>query len=433
MSATAVLIWFLIGILVSIVVGNKLKVNIGLIAMTFGFILCVFGMGMSTSEFIALFPAKTLFTIMMITYFFGYANDNGTLASFSLNAVYKFRKIPALIPVVFFLVAGIVCFTGASPYAPSAVLIPIIIPLCLATGLSPLLGCLIVNLGGIAGAMVPWGQGASVQRGVLETSVYAEEAEQIINSAFGANMIYAVLAAAIVFFVFKGYKAKVDESILKKPDPMNSKQKITLLLIALLLVCMMVPSMLGNMGVVAMKTFSRKMDIGLVCAFFACLCALLRLGDDKTVVAKHIPWNTILMLGGVTMLVGAAEKGGAVAMIGGWMGSNVPVALLIPLMVLIAGFMSVFVAGATVVTPTLFAIVPSIAASAAGVSYYGLYHAAYIGACATSISPFSGGGSLTLASVQDATIREKMFLKLIIAAGLQVLLAAVLGGIGLFG
>ena len=49
------------------------------------------------------------------------------------------------------------------------------------------------------------------------------------------------------------------------------------------------------------------------------------------------------------------------------------------------------------------------------------------------MSPFSGGGSLTLANIKQDEIREKMFLPLIIAAAVLVLVATVLGVTGLYG
>ena len=49
MSASTVLVLFIVGIAVSIALGNKLKVNIGLIAMLYSFIMGVFFMGLKAS------------------------------------------------------------------------------------------------------------------------------------------------------------------------------------------------------------------------------------------------------------------------------------------------------------------------------------------------------------------------------------------------
>ena len=189
--------------------GNKLNFNIGLIATVVAYIIGVFGIGMSTSSLIALWPAKILFTIIGICWLFGYANENGTLRQITLMLVHRFRRFPSLIPWVFFFIAGLICMTGASPYAPNAVLMPIIISVCLATNLSPLFGSMMVNVGSYLGAQVPWGQGASIARGVLEESVHAAEADAILWNGFWSCALFALVSGVVTFLVFRGWKAKI--------------------------------------------------------------------------------------------------------------------------------------------------------------------------------------------------------------------------------
>lgn len=432
MSASTVLILFLVGIIVSIVVGNKFKFNIGLMAMVFAYAIGVFGLGMKTSVLIEQWPTKVLFIIIGICWLFGYANENGTLKQITLFLVHKFQNHPSLLPWIFFFISGAICMTGASPYAPNAVLMPIIISVCIATDLNPLFGSLMVNVGSYLGSQVPWGQGASIQRGVLETGEYAAEADKIIWGGFTSCMIFSIIAGIVVFVLFRGWKAKVQNSeLIQKPEPMNRKQKQMLGLIAALILIMIVPSMLGNLGIKSMALLSKKLDISFVSIVLAFVAALLKLGDDKIVVTKHIPWNTIVMLGGVSMLVGVATEGGAVELIGTWIGANISKPLILPMFVLLAAFMSVFVAGASVVAPTLFALVPAVVA-ASGAPYAAIYHGIAIGANASAVSPFSGGGSLTLANIKQDDIREKMFLPLIISAFALSILAALLSFFGLY-
>ena len=433
MSPSVVLVLFLIAMVISIVVGNKFDA-IGLISMTFAYIIGVFLLGMKTSAVVGLFPAKILFTIIGICWLFGYANENGTLRQITLILVYKFRKYPSVLPWVFFFIAGLICMTGASPYAPNAVLMPIIISICLATGMNPLFGSLMVNIGSYIGAQVPWGQGANIQRGVLDASIHAGEVDAILWNGFFTCVLFALVSGILTFVLFKGWKAKVTSTdFITKPEPMNDVQKKTFALILVLIVLMVVPSLLGNLGVKALSGLSRNLDISLVCIALATVAAILKLADAKTVITRHIPWNTLMMLAGVSMLVGVATEGGAVDLIGSWIGGNVPVMLIIPMFVLLAGFMSVFSAGSSVVVPTLFVLVPSVLTTAAGINYHALYAGIAIGANASAVSPFSGGGSLTLANIKQDDIREKMFLPLILAAAALVVVAAVLGAVGLYG
>lgn len=426
MSASTVLVLFIVGIAVSIALGNKLKVNIGLIAMLYSFIMGVFFMGLKASDLTAMWPTKVFFTIMSITLFFGFATENGALGQFALHLVYRFRKQPAILPMMFFAAAAIICFTGASPYAPTAVLVPVMIPLCAAIGMNPIAGVLIENLGAVSTSWVPWGQGANIAMGVL-TEQYDtyEAAHHVIATGFFTTLIYALVAGVIVYVFFRCYKAKAAEQFLKEPEPYTSKQKTSLLLIVLLLACMMVPSALGSLGMKAMGGLSRKLDISYVCLTFAAISSALKLADEKKVITRHVPWGTIIMLGGIAMLVNLAQKGGAVDLIGTWVGSNVPAALAAPVMCAVAAFMSIFVSGASVVTPTLFQLVPSITA-ASGAAALPIYHFIYVGSLGTSISPFSGGGSLTLACCPGEELRNKLFTQLILAAVFQCVVACAL-------
>lgn len=417
----------------SIYLGNKFNA-IGLLSMTFAYIIGVFLLDLKTSAVVGMFPAKILFTIIGICWLFGYANENGTLRQITLILVYRFRKYPSILPWVFFLIAGVICMTGASPYAPNAVLMPIIISVCLATNMNPLFGSLMVNIGSYIGAQVPWGQGANIQRGVLDASIHAGEVDAILWNGFFTCAIFALVSGILTFVLFRGWKAHVDNTdFIAKPEPMNGVQKKTFALIIVLIVLMVVPSLLGNLGIPALGALSRKLDISLVCIALATIAALLNLADAKTVVTRHIPWNTLMMLAGVSMLVGVATEGGAVDLIGSWIGVNVPAALIIPMFVLLSGFMSVFSAGSSVVVPTLFVLVPSVLTTAIGINYHALYAGIAIGANASAVSPFSGGGSLTLANIKQDDIREKMFLPLIGAAAALVVVAAVLGALGVYG
>jgi di/tricarboxylate transporter len=433
MSESLVLILFLVALVISIYVGNKFNA-IGPIAIFFAYAIGVFGLGLKTSEVVAMFPAKILFTIIGICWLFGYANENGTLKSITLNLVYKFRNFPSILPWIFFFVSGIICMTGASPYAPNAVLMPIIISTCLATGMSPLFGSLMVNVGSYIGSQVPWGQGANIQRGILADSIHAEEIDAILYNGWLACVLFALITGIIVFVVFRGWRAKVtDINYIKKPDPMTPVQKKTFALIIALVILMMVPSLLGVLGVASMKALSKKLDISLVCITLAMIAALLRLADAKVVITKHIPWATLMMLSGVAMLVGVASAGGAVDLIGSWIGNNLPTGLIVPMFVLLAAFMSVFAAGSSVVVPTLFVLVPAVLVTAPTVNYHAMYAGIAIGANASAVSPFSGGGSLTLANIKQDEIREKMFLPLILSAIALSIIACLLSATGIFG
>ena len=107
------------------------------------------------------------------------------------------------------------------------------------------------------------------------------------------------------------------------------------------------------------------------------------------------------------MLISVAIKAGTIDLLSSWIGTNIP-KLLIPIVIcIVAGIMSFFSSTLGVVAPSLFPIVPVIAATSQ-LNPALLFVSIILGAQATSISPFSSGGSLILSSSNDEE-REELF------------------------
>ena len=65
---------------VSIAIGRVRKINIGLVAIPFAYIIGAFFMHIKPSDVIDLWPSHIFFAILAISLFFGFAMANGTLA-----------------------------------------------------------------------------------------------------------------------------------------------------------------------------------------------------------------------------------------------------------------------------------------------------------------------------------------------------------------
>ena len=142
-----------------------------------------------------------------------------------------------------------------------------------------------------------------------------------------------------------------------------------------------------------------------------------------------VPWATLIMICGVGMLITVAIKAGAIDSLASWISGNIP-PLMIPVafgvvaalmsifastLGVVAAFMSLFSSTLGVVTPALFPMVPPIA-SALGLDPMILFIAIVVGAQATSISPFSSGGSLILGSCPTEQSRTSLFPQLLFRA-----------------
>jgi len=106
------------------------------------------------------------------------------------------------------------------------------------------------------------------------------------------------------------------------------------------------------------------------------------------------------MVCGVGMLISVAIKAGTIVMLSQWVGDTFNPAILPVVVCVVAGIMSFFASTMGVVTPALFPIVPALAI-ATGINPAILFAAIVLGAQATSLSPFSSGGSLVLSSAEE--------------------------------
>lgn len=142
-----------------------------------------------------------------------------------------------------------------------------------------------------------------------------------------------------------------------------------------------------------------RMDIGLIAILFTIVAFMMKLGKEKQIIAR-VPWNTLIMICGVGMLISVAIKAGTIDLLSSWIGTNIPKLLVPIILCIVGGIMSFFSSTLGVVAPALFPIIPAIAA-ATGLNPAVLFTSIIVGAQATSISPFSSGGSLILGSVND--------------------------------
>ena len=125
------------------------------------------------------------------------------------------------------------------------------------------------------------------------------------------------------------------------------------------------------------------------------------------------------MICGVGMLISVAIKAGTIELLSSWIGTNIP-KLLIPIVLcIIGGIMSSFSSTLGVVAPALFPVIPIIAQTT-GLNPAILFTATIVGAQATSISPFSSGGSLILGSATEEE-RDGLF-ELLLFKGVSIAL-----------
>jgi di/tricarboxylate transporter len=405
-------------IVVAVALGYKTKINIGLFAIAFAYLIGCFGMGLSPSEIISMWPLKIFFIIFSVCLFYSFATVNGTLEKLAEHLIYRCRHVPQLLPFAVFFTATVIAAMGAGYYTVLAFMAPLTLLLCGRTGMSLIVGGLAVNYGALSGANFVSSQSGIIFRGLMTNSGVSEN-DAFVN-AFGifasTLIIPLIVISGFVFLSSGGKKLKGMAFAATAPGALNSQQKttlwLTLLMMAIVLAAPIASIAFPNNATAAF--INSKMDIGLIASLFSVIALLLKLGDERKAMAS-VPWGTLVMICGVGMLISVAIKAGTIDALASWIGSSIP-PILIPIVFgIIASFMSLFSSTLGVVTPALFPMVPAIA-STMGFDPMVLFIAIVVGAQATSISPFSSGGSLILGSCTTEQSRTSLFPQLLFRA-----------------
>lgn len=420
-------------IVLSVVLGYVTKINIGLFAIAFAYLLGCFGMGLSPSDVIMMWPLRIFFIIFSVCLFYSFAIVNGTLEKLAEHLLYRCRNVPHLLPYAVFLTASVIAGMGAGYYTVLAFMAPLTLLLCQRTGMSLILGGMAVNYGALGGANFVSSQSGIIFRGLM-TGVGIPENEAFINSlAIFASTAVIPLVVISAFVFLGGHGRSLKQSVIHAdvPTPLNREQKLTLwltvLMMAMVLVAPIAQLLLPDNPTV--KFINSKVDIGLIVSVFSVIALLLKLGDERKAIAS-LPWATLIMICGVGMLISVAIKAGTIDALAAWISGNIP-AMLVPLVFgIVAALMSVFASTLGVVTPALFPMVPPLAASL-GLDPMIMFIAIVVGAQATSISPFSSGGSLLLGSCSNEQQRSELFPQLLLRAAPIGFVAAMLFNLAL--
>jgi di/tricarboxylate transporter len=405
----------LMALAVSIGLGYKTKINIGFFTIAFAYLIGCFGMGLKPSEVIELWPVKIFFIILSVTLFYNFALANGALEKLASHLLYKCRKFPQFLPLAIFFAATIIAGLGAGFYTVLAFMAPITLLLCKKTNMNMIIGGMAANYGALAGANFMTSQSGIIFRSLMEnTGISSQTAFSYSSGIFILTLIIPIAVLGIYTLWNRKSNSIVIED--QKPEPFDKKQKQSIFLIILMMSIVLVFPILHLVfpDVKTISFLNSKIDIAFLAISFSLISLLMKLADEKKVIAL-VPWGTLIMICGVGMLIALGVKLGIITTLSEWLANNVPVWVIPVLLCLISAIMSVFSSTLGVVAPTLFPIVPALALTS-GLNPLVLFICIVVGAQSTAISPFSSGGSLIMASAPADIDKTKFFNQLLFKA-----------------
>ncbi len=403
---------FLASIVLVIVIGSIFKVNIGFVAIVFAYLLSVSVLDVSISELFQIWPAKLFLIIFSISVFYSFASSNGAIEKLAIKFIYRFRTIPALIPIGIFIITVIIAGSGGGPYVATVVMAPITLKIAAISGMSPILGVIAVVCGASGISLSQLSVVGQLVKGLIERTEYSEQASSLQYMVFSNAMMFHTFIFILFYFIFKGYKLK--PAIMEKPLAFTREQTTSISVIAIVILLYLSPNLLGLIfpNNTVIELVRSKFDFTFAALIGATISFILKLGNEKEIF-KKIPWSTLMLVTGMGLLVGVGEKCGIIQELAELVGTNVTPKLIPVMMAGCSGLMSFISDGPGVVYPTLYPLVSGIA-DVTGINPGLLFSAVSVGDSTTVISPFSTGGAMFLSFVAQEKQREKMFMQFMI-------------------
>lgn len=428
----------------AIVLGFVKKMNVGIVCLGLALVLGTIG-GISSGDIYKGFPYKLFATLLGTMLFFSLLQQNGTLEKVSQKLISLCGKNTFLVPIIVYLVSFGLSAAGPGAISVQSVTVLFAVSLAVQMEVSPVLMGSMAILGAVGGTASP-----IALTGIIVEDLLAEmEIGGMGMKVFLGVSIANFICAAATYVALGGYKIRradagensgIDlaaeasgaagkrgkasagaSAAGKSSGGLNRHQSVSL---AALLVM-----------VVLVVGFSY--DVGLVCLTLSLILMLLGAADEKKAI-KMIPWNVLILISGVNVLMNITQKMGGIDLLSDILASFMSARTAAPLMGVTGGIMSWFSSANGVVFPTLIPAVPDIARQVGGASVLQMVVAIVCSATVAGISPLSTGGSLIMASYTQETgcddkTQQKLFGQLFGLSAAVVCIVFVLTLVGVLG
>jgi di/tricarboxylate transporter len=389
----------LIALLIVILISCVSRINVGFLSIAFALIIGVFFGGMKLPEIVAGFPASLFLTLVSITLLFSQARVNGTLEKLAHLSVKLARGNPGMIPIIFFALALILATIGVGNIAATALLAPIALAVGEKAGVTAFLMTIMLANGANAGGFSPFAPTGIIANDLMAniglTGVeWRNYFNTLIAQSFVAFAGYFALGG-LKLFARGDAKATADSEV--EIEPFTGKQKLTLGVIA---------ALVGSVVLL-------RVDVTLG-AFVGAVVLTLAGAADEEAAVKAIPWGTIVMVCGVTVLIALVGKTGGMELFTTLLAKFSTTRTVTAVIAFVTGVISVYSSSSGVVLPAFLPTVPGLVARLGGGDPLAIASSINVGAHLVDVSPLSTLGALCLANAPASENRTALFNKLMV-------------------
>jgi di/tricarboxylate transporter len=388
----------LTALLIAILINSVWRINVGFISIVFALIIGVFFGGMKVAAIVAGFPVSLFLTLVGITLLFAQASVNGTLDKVARLSVKLAGDNPGMIPIIFFVLAVLLATVGVGNIASAALLFPIALAIGEKAGIAVFLMAIMVGNGANAGAFSPFAPTGIIANDLMaKVGLVGVEWRNYFNTLIAQSFV-----AFAGYFALGGWKlfsrhARINEALKEEIEPFTGKQKFTL----------------GVIGALIASVTLLKIDVTLGAFLGATILSLSRASDEEAAV-KVVPWGTIMMVSGVTVLIALMEKTGGMELFSTLLARFSTKTTVTGMIAFVTGVVSVYASSSGVVLPAFLPTIPGLIAKLGGGNAMAIASSINVGAHLVDLSPLSTLGALCLAAAPASEDRRVLFNKLLL-------------------
>ncbi len=411
---------------IAIILSCTSRINVGVLAVAFAWAIGVYHAGMKSEAVIVGFPVTLFVMLAGVTLLFAMAESNGTLARVTQRVVRLTGRHPRVLPIVFFGLAFLISAVGPGAISAVALLAPLAMPLGVQAGVPRLLTALMVANGANAGNLSPFSAVGVIANTKMSDVGLGGHELNVFAANFGAHVIVGALA----YLLFRGKNGELQDAGGRGRTGINNGEQRdvggpggTNFTEGRL----QRPHLL-TVGVIALwisAVVFLKANVGLGAFGAAAVLAALRAADE-TAAIKQMPWGVIVMVCGITVLIGVLEKSGGMDLF-----SSALAALATPdsingSIAFITGLISTWSSTSGVVLPAFLPTIPALVAKVGGGDPLAVALSINVGSALVDVSPLSTLGALCIATVSDVAESRKLFRQLMIWGLSMAVVGAVL-------
>ncbi len=404
----------LAALVIAITLSMVTSVNVGVVSLALAWIVGVYLGGMPVAKVIGTFPIDLLLNLIGVTLLFGMANNNGTLGRIAARAVRACRGNAGVIPIMLFFIALGLSSIGPGNIATTAIIAPMAMAVAYRAAVPPFLMALMVGNGAQAGALSRFAPtGIIVNTNMEKIGLGGFETQTYLNNL----MAHAVVTFA-AYLLFGGWRlftkpaaaemsqsdqagARADEALVDI-EPFETKHWLTVAVLTALVV-----------SVIWFRT-----HVGLAALTGAAILSLLRAANEKDAI-KRMPWSVILMVCGVTVLIGVLSAQRGIDLFTDLLARLATPGTVTLVIAFVTGAVSVYSSTSGVVLPAFLPTVPGLA-ERLNADPMAIASSMNVGGHLVDLSPLSTIGALCIAALPNEADGRKLFNQLL-AWGLSMM------------